>query len=687
MTAVSKFVAAAAVVLVLGLGLRAFDVDELDRHAEPGVEPVAALELAESASRERAAGPSAVAPDLGPTPPTRSSHAPPPSAATPVRGVLVDAESGDPSPYYALGIGTGEAVPYTGPPEELPPFAERVLTDHAGRFETSGSFEPGAMHAVLLEEFELVRAQSNAGLSVQSARPALEFEHVLSPAEGVQLTLAMGPSYFVQCSALTMDTCAEYVAHLKSREPERTTYTAAGLVHCIGPAGPSYLARFPPAHREWRMPDEAEFELLHVAQRRAGRVAASTRKVWPYPTVRVDLVPIGSLAVRVDSDQGAPPDSVRLDVWRGAIAASELDNRPLVVAGRVASRGVYETLFARPSQVRWAPRLSARRLETGPYTIRVCADGFDDWIGVHTIEEGPNELVCTMHRNVLADGWIAGTVHTDSDAAPADRWVVYLTREDPKGRAEPKYAAVEVAEEGGRWIGRFRAEALVPGNYDVWIVPAPDMGRDRVFPNTTPRLRGVDAGRGDLRFDIQDEARTFVLEVSVLNAQGGEPISEFTHMLVKKESDIEVDPRPFADGLARLELASDLSSGFVGVAAEGFAAEYELAPALPDQDGVFRMRLRLVDGWGAPVSVLTLVDGKEIPIADAEVLVDGSVVGKTDELGLCVLRLATRPTTLVARRAGYSLERSSGPIDAAGRLGTPRAEPFRDGFAFIMRPE
>ena len=87
------------------------------------------------------------------------------------------------------------------------------------------------------------------------------------------------------------------------------------------------------------------------------------------------------------------------------------------------------------------------------------------------------------------------------------------------------------------------------------------------------------------------------------------------------------------------------------------------------------------------MNVLTLVDGKLIPIADAELLADDSVAGKTEERGFCVLRLATRPTTLVARRAGYTLERSSGPIDAAGRLGTPRAGPLSESFTFIMRRE
>jgi RNA polymerase sigma-70 factor (ECF subfamily) len=689
MTTFSKIVAAGAALVILGLGFRALQRTELERDEGPADEPVGALEIIQSASPDSATSNVTGTPELASTLPTRSAQMPPPSSSAPVRGVLVDAESGDPIPYYALGIGSGEAEPYMGVPEEKPPFAERVTTDHEGRFQTGAAFEAGAMHAVLLEEFDRVHAQVAARLSVDHARPALAFEHLPASGEGLRLALAMGPSYFVQCNALTVDSRTEFIAYLKSEDPSRTTFAAAALVSATGPQGQVFLARFPPVNREWRMPDEARFELLHVGQRRAGRVVTSTRKVWPYPTIRVDLVSIGTLVVRVDADQGEPPDSVQLDVWRGAIAASELDNRPVVIAGQVAARGVDETLFERPSQSEWTPRLSARHLETGPYTIRLSADGFDDRIEVHTLEEVPNELVCTMHRNVLADGWIAGTVHTDSGAAPAERWVVYLQRKDPKRRAQPKCAAVEVAEEGGRWVGHFRAEGLVPGNYDVWITPAPQVRGARAHPEPSVRQLGVAVGREDLHFDIHDEARNYVLEVTVVDGRDKAPVSDFELTLVKKEkeSSIEIDSRSFADGLARLELTSDPSNGLVGIAARGFAVEYQLVPAVADQDGVFRLQLRLHDGWAAPVHALALIDGKPMPIAEAELLADGSVAGRTDERGFCVVRLATRPTTLVARRAGYILERCSGPIDAAGQLGTPRAEPFRERFAFILRPE
>lgn len=679
----SKVVAAAAAVLVLGLALRTFDRSAPGPSDELGVDPVGAIEVAESASGESASGARTIVPEIDRTQPTRTAHATVASANAPVRGALVDAESGAPLPYYALGIASGEAVPYTGPPEELPPFAERVVTDHDGRFETSGSFEPGAMHAVLLEECESARAQLVARLGSQLARPALAFEHTLSSTEGVQLSLAIGPSYFVQCSALTVDSCPAYIAHLKSAKPDRSTFASAVLVPCTPHTGLSFLARFPPLDPMWRSPDEAMFELLHVEQHRAGRVVTSIRKAWPYPTVRVDLVPIGTLVARVLSDQGAPPDSVTCEVWSGAMSSSELDSLKVVIAGQHQSRRWQGTQGGSPGE--WNPQFSARLLETGTYTIRIQADGFDDLVEVHTIGEGRNHVVCTLHRTALADGWIAGTVRTDSGAAPADEWVAYVHRNDPARRAQPEFIQLEPAEVGGRWVGRFRAEALVAGTYDVWIAPGPRVARARVQPNTSPRQREVAVGREDLRFDIHDEARTYVLEVTVLDGRDDTPLPSFELMLVKKENGIEEDPRPFAEGLARLELASDPSAGFVGVAAIGLAPEFQEVPALPDPDGVYRLRVRLGPGWAAPVNVLTLVDGKPTFIADAELLVDGSVAGKTDERGFCVLRGATRPTTLMARRAGYTLERCMGPIDAAGRLGTPHAEPLRESFAFILR--
>jgi hypothetical protein len=239
--------------------------------------------------------------------------------------------------------------------------------------------------------------------------------------------------------------------------------------------------------------------------------------------------------------------------------------------------------------------------------------------------------------------------------------------------------------EAGRWIGRFRAEGLVRGRYDVWIRPAPHVGRDDGLPEPSPRQSGVEVERGDLLFEIDDESKARVLEVTVTAARGDEPVAVFDLMLIKKEARIEVDPRPFTDGFARLELAGDPGGGLLANGAEDFADDFVIVHSTPDADGVVRVRQRLVAGWGAFVQAYALVDGKDQPIENVEILAVGSPCGKTDANGFCALRLAARPLKLEVRHEDYALERAHGPLDAGGRVTAEERGTLRNAFSFVLR--
>ena len=75
------------------------------------------------------------------------------TGATPVQGVLLDPRSGEPLPWFALGVAPGP------PPEEPvgidpPHVLERVLTNEQGLFRSASSYSGGDVHLVPLEDWD-----------------------------------------------------------------------------------------------------------------------------------------------------------------------------------------------------------------------------------------------------------------------------------------------------------------------------------------------------------------------------------------------------------------------------------------------------------------------------------------------------------------------------------------------------
>ena len=599
------------------------------------------------------------------------------STASLVRGLLIDAETGDPVPHFALGIGrAGKGSPPAAPVGDVE-FAERVVSGADGVFVTTRKFEPGAMHAVLLEDRERAVAVPSA-LGEPMGRTPLSFVHSAEPRSVVQLRVDVGPSFYIECAEISADRARDFVVSLASPTNVLATYTSTHLI-----ATPRLLARFRPLERRSRVPSQVTLSVLSIDRRRSGLVTVPTRKAWPVPTVSIELESIGSLDVGVESDHGPAPDSVLLELWHGSIASEQLDRVGPDWSGR-ASPMFSSLLGTKATGENWQPKITAHCLRTGVMTMRLRADGFDDLVETLPIEEGENSVRRKMSRNAAADGWIAGSVRTMSGNEPAVDWVAYAHRRDADTHADPLLTTLVAREAGGQWIGEFRFENLIHGDYDVWIRPAPFVRRDKAIPESSPRQHGIRVNGDDVEFLIQDVRARSLLDITVVEAQGGTPISEFELLLVKKDNGIEFGPKAYTEGKARIDLGKDPAGGLLWVEAPERGAEFIRIPDATGPDGIRRIELRLSTDWGAPVQVMTFDDGTPTPLSGARVFGDGTLLATTDESGACVIRSAARPQSLSIELAGYTLDRILGPIDEGGKLSEEQPLPFNESYYFLM---
>lgn len=596
-----------------------------------------------------------------------------PTADLRVTGRLLDAKSGEPLPHFALGLGIG-AASEPGPNLETPVVAERVTTDADGRFRSTREFAAGPMHAVLLEDWDRFASVMEA-FGADTPRPAVEFTH--TPGDAAALRVASGPAFRIDCAQAEAIGTDRFLALLC--DAEAPMGNAAVLTHLI--AQPSLLARFAPVDRQLRRQRPDTLHLLSKDGAWDGWAKVELRDGLPTDPVRIELFACGRLDLTVRSSTAPQPDEVRVTLYRGALAASELSSAAPLWE-RMTGGALGAIVGGAPP--RDEPlRFSVGHQRVGTYTAVVRSRGFDDLVTTIELDQGEdNERQLTLLRSGAATGSIIGHVRPRSGHRPELELVAWLRATDNDAGSE-RMAQLEWSDHGGRWSGRFVFDGLLDDEYRVWINNGPRVPRPAPRPDAVPREYRVRPDGAQLEFELGDAPATTSVEVRASDRATGAALEEFTVFALLPRGD-EQQLATAEGGRAQVNLPGDLHKARLVVHLAGYAPAVAEVPAASG-DGVRRLHAQLDSGWGAAVMVMTLADGKRQPLSDAVVLADGVEVARTDESGLAWLALAARPARLDATVAGASVDTRIGAIDDQGRLQEPTSATGLETFGFVLR--
>jgi len=668
----TKLAALASVTVLIGLGIWSFQKDT--PAASPGTvagpesAPVvlAAPEVTVETSDRVDGARSAVAP-----------LAVEDSERGPVRGVLLDAESGEPLPWFALGIATGPA-PDEPLVDAVPPTTERISTDAHGRFQSMRSYDMGGVHLLPLEDwdrFQFLLTMFGAPIP----RLGLAFAHDTESDEWETVELESGPAFRIDCAQAETIGLGEFAAVLADSEHlmggmRATTHVASE---------PVALARFLPLDE---FVQRSKLNTLHLLSRDdlwAGWARVVVPPGLALDPVTIGLFPCGSLRVDVSAGREPPLEEALLAIWKGALDAAALEERePL-------GEFMASNSFMRRSADE-APRplaFSHRHLPIGSYTVRVRSNGCADHIEVIDLRQGEQRIDVLLARTREANGRIEGCVAPRSGRRPAVECIAWCQLSGEDVSHSQRNVDLEWTETDGRWSATFVFENLLEEEYRVWITMGMGVSRDVPAPSYEPRSLHVRPGGPVIEFESIEPPPAQELEVLAQDATTGEPLAAFQVMAFLPGTGKEPRPTDGKKGRALVELRGELDGGRMWVTAPGHAPVYTDLPTGPDADGTLRATVRLDPGWGAPLQVMILEGEERRPAPGVEILADDQVVATTDETGVAWLSLSARPTRLAIRAPGLVLESTSGSIEDSGLLEEEPRDPLRENFFFLMRRE
>ena len=670
MSNAAKFAALALSVTVIGLGLWSA-LDEKPAAStspastlEPGELGLVAAELPAKTAEEADEGRVAIDPRLRTI-----------AGATPVQGVLLDRRSGEPLPWFALGVASGpppeRPVRISDPPQVL----ERVVTDGQGRFRSASSYSRGDMHLVPLEDWDR-RKFLRTTFGALTPRPPLAFTHDPDPREPAPLELESGPAYRLHCPQAEAIGLHEFAAVLS--DTERPWRGMGAITHLVDE--PLALARFLPLERP-RRPGLDTLHLLSHDGRWAGWASVDVRPGLASEPVAIELFPCGTLRVDVRAGSSPPLAEALVAIWEGALDAAELEQHEPMAEGFLS-----HSVSSRASNAERRPlAFHHRHLPLGTYTLRARSAGCADQVELVELRQGEQRIEVVLARTVDASGRIEGRVVPRSGQRPAVDCIAWLMLSGDDAAGSQRTIDLNWTERDGRWTATFAFENLLEREYRVWITLGMRVPRDVAEPSYEPRDFHVRPGGPSVEFELIEPPRARQLEVLAQDAATGDPLALFHVAAFLPASGKEPQPVEGTDGHALVELRGELEGGRLWVTAAGHAPLFTELPAAPDADGVLRATVRLDPGWGAPVQVIILDGEQRQPAAGVEILADDQVVATTDESGVAWLSLASRPERLAVRAPGLLLHDTSGSIDASGRLEEQPLEPMHESYFFVLR--
>ena len=534
-----------------------------------------------------------------------------------LRGIAVDRASGEPLADFGLWF------------ERRGASGEFVRTDANGRFETRQHWSPGTL---------LVHPKDDPGDTTWS-ESAIRTE-VLDPTREVLVGVDAGPTFHVRLELPAGVTLPDLRATLRGRYSQFNAGDRAwdeGVL--VRGESPCWI-RFP-----W-LPESV--------------YGAGPWRLWVFTR---DLA--WSASTPVQSIRGTVPGVFDLDLEPSARIGGIVrdDRNPLRGAAVNVQRieGAELSFGTHVVGPDGEGRFLSSPLLPGIYRVRVLFTRYEPHSLDVELHAGERASLDVVLERASTSGSISGTLRSATGRYAPRAWA----RLSPIGGGPSLSEEIHWKTKRGAKVGHFRFEDIPAGEHELTID-----GND-AFPWTPDSVR-VRAPADALEFVCQDDVPRARFIVEVYDDETGEPVQEFNvRYELRTESAIRwlmMGSQVKELGLLPLNARFDWrisASGYryaVGKA-DAFVDEGEL-----DGENVRRARVRLKRGWRTNLLAL---DGSRKAIQGVAFVLDGVLVGSSDERGMLEVALPAKPARLEVRYRDWRIVEPKG-LD--GRL-PPEQEP------------
>jgi hypothetical protein len=534
-----------------------------------------------------------------------------------LRGVAVDRASGEPLADFGLWF------------ERRGASGEFVRTGADGRFETRQHWSPGTL---------LVQPKDDPGDTTWS-ESAIRIE-VPDPTREVLIGVDAGPTFHARLEMPAGVELADVRATLRGRYSEFTAGDRAWDEGVRVRAGSPCWIRFP-----W----------LSESVYGAGpwRLWVFTRDLaWsastPVQTIRGTVPGVLDLALEPSARIGGIVRDDRNPLRGAAVNVQRIEGAELSSGTHVVGPDGEGRFLSSP-------------LLPGIYRVRVLFTRYEPRsldVELHAGERASLDMVL---ERPSTSGSISGTLRSATGRYAPRAWASLR----PVGGGQSLSEEVRWKTERGAKVGHFRFEDVPAGEHELTI-----FGRN-AFPWIPDSIR-VRAPADAVEFVCHDDVPRARFIVEVYDDESGEPVEGFD-IRYELKPDSSTGASTMGSHVTELGLLPlDVRFGW-RISASGYMdAKGDVGAFVSEGErggeNIRRARVRLKRGWSTR---LLAIDGSLKPIQGAEFLLDGVLVGSSDERGMLEVALPAKPARLEVHYRDWRIIKPKG-LD--GRL-PPEQEP------------
>ncbi len=550
--------------------------------------------------------------------------------SAPLLAKLVDAQTGEPIPEFLIQIRN----------PRTPSSEERVVTDHGGRFQSSGDLETGRLELLLADD--------------PSQPRRIEYEHSFDdhPRTEKVIQVPIGPTYRLDLE-LPAGVSAEDL-HATFLRPASSGLREFHRAFAEDPESPAALFYGPILTSEGLEPKArlrtGELPWVRFGYSPIWQAGLGQASAYELSVRSEDGLWSGSAFVT--SVVGVYPEAVPIQLVRqGAISGlvSNLDGRPVPTAWiRLCAPGAGPSL--REVGADRKGRFSFQGLPPGDYRVQIESDRYQDWIATVRVAPGSStDLKATVTGKGML-GKVAGVLRSRTGHHRSKGVIVGL-----KSLTDPNLFLVKTVgyrKREGEYVAPFSFDEVPLDEYELTIKPLDNMLWSR-------RRMIVSVPAVGIEFICEDDVATYELDFRAIDAKTNQPIEPIWTIVWQ------------GDPLDDVRLDDDWETGLYKGVPEGASLRWILRAegyrlAMGDEsslrsEGDLRVgEASLRQGWGQVFKVTTR---DRVPLRDVELIADGESMGRTDSQGMVLMQLDSRPNSLGFRLDGWHV--SWGSIDPA----------------------
>lgn len=383
--------------------------------------------------------------------------------------------------------------------------------------------------------------------------------------------------------------------------------------------------------------------------------------------------PFGRVVIDVESEGGKLAEGLSVRVQRVGASESDRDNDRW--AGfRVPGNGD-----------RSYSAVTMKYLSPGDYTAKFSGGGYKPQTTEFRITtRETTQLRLKIRRDARAHDLVV-VLGSQSGEIEFPNPLVSLISTDPSVASRRAWAAQVTRENPGE--ARFHFENLEPC---AWQVKIGQQGQ--LPPFDPPNGFVLEPGTEEIRFlCLGMEGQGVVSpKVTALDAETGEGVGAWGYAIWLEEPEpIQARVASFSLGSGEVDERVTVKLPLIRVGAlcdwlitaDGYRPHFQSRGSYPPEltgpeDGAFRLER----GWGVMILARRQIKSSRSPVPNVEVLVDGQMVGTTDQWGRYLISGETAPETIELRHELYNhVQGISDP-----NTGRVTATPFAgSGFAFF----